>query len=937
MPWFSRLLGHRLARRLFLVFVLVAIVPLALTDWIASLATTQVAEDLNQQHRDQTTRHASRQVLDRLLAGKSLLLAEGDAASGVPPGLGRVFSQVVFADEQGAVSWPPQAPGDLLQAWQQADAGLEGEMPAADGLPVRLRVDFSPPSGPRVLLGAYRAGRLRWIGSLDPTYLWGPFVDAGLESAWWVHDAHGHLVTHEAGEDYSLRQELGGGRPQGEVVETAAQLFLTGEFGAGDWRFTQRAPQHAVLWYGAPLALWLAAVALAALLAIAALSHWRIRLALEPLAQLTRGTRRLAAGEAGTRVEVRRDDEIGELAEAFNDMATRIDTQLDALQGLAAIDRDILAGAPFERLAGHALQRISARYPGACAMVVWVDGDTAIRQAWLAPAAEGTRLVRVERVTLDAQRIDRLGRIDRDVQSVAARGDEPPCDVLVPCLHSAAIDAAAVSVLLPLRHEERTLAVLALGLPAPASGEALRPAREIRDRLAVALGARIREHELVHRAAHDSLTGLANRYGLQERIEAQLGLMAQRGGLALVSIDLDHFKDVNDTLGHEAGDELLCAASHRLQSCVPAGATVARPGGDEFVVLLPDADETTAVMIARLALAALGRPFALRGGDHRLGASAGIALGPAHGRSREELLRCADIALFAAKGAGRGQHRVFTPDLDRAARERVQLQSELRRALQRREFVVHYQPRVLPDDGRIVSAEALVRWQHPERGLLFPGDFIAVAESSGLIDEIGRWVLDAACAQAAAWRREGVPLQRISVNLSTRQLDSGELPALVRDALDRHALPGAALELEVTESLLMGDPGEAQAQLAELRQWGVTIALDDFGTGYSSMAVLRQLPIDVMKVDRSFVVGLGVDDGAMAVTRAIVALARSLHLHLVAEGIETEAQATVLRALGCDELQGYLYSRPVPPEVFERLAGLQRPPGGNRLSVVKGG
>jgi diguanylate cyclase (GGDEF)-like protein len=477
--------------------------------------------------------------------------------------------------------------------------------------------------------------------------------------------------------------------------------------------------------------------------------------------------------------------------------------------------------------------------------------------------------------------------------------------------------------------------VLALGLDAAVADDALQPAREIRDRLAVALGTRLREHELVHRAAHDSLTGLANRFGLHLQLEALLEhLTSHRGRLALVSIDLDHFKDVNDTLGHEAGDELLRAASQRLQSCVPAGATVARPGGDEFIVLLPDADEAAAVTVAALALAALTRPFALRGGEHCLGASAGIALGPAHGRSREELLRCADVALFAAKGAGRGQHQLFCADMDRAARERVQLQSELRRALEGGEFVVHFQPRVRPEDGRILSAEALIRWQHPERGLLYPGTFIEVAETSGQIEEIGRWVLEAACAQASAWRREGLGLQRVSVNLSARQLASGALPNLVREALERHRLPGSALEVEVTESLLMNDPGSARAQLAELRQLGLTVALDDFGTGYSSMAMLRQLPIDVMKVDRSFVVGLGHDDGAMAVTRAIVALARSLRLHLVAEGVETDAQAEVLRAMGCDELQGYLFSRPLPPAEFVRLAGLSRQPAAPPLKLA---
>jgi len=925
----------RLARRLFLLFVVVALVPLALTDWVASLATREVAMRLTEEHRVQATRHTSRQVFDRLLAGKSLLLAQAEARSQeAPPGLGRVFSHVVHVQADEVTSWPAHRGEDLLRAWQAAAAGGIVVPPDRAAIEVQLRVDHSLPGQARVMLGAHRRGTLAWLAVLENDYLWGPLADAGLDTAWWVHDGQGQLVVHQAGEDYTLRSE--GASFAGELIETSTELFLGGELLATDWRFTQRSPRKPVLWYGAPLVLWLGLVALAALLVIAMLSHWRIRMTLEPLAQLTRVTRRLAQGAVGARVEIRRDDEIGELAEAFNEMAARIETQFAALEGLAVIDRDILAGAPFERVAGHALQRLATHYPQACAMVAWRDGEKGMRQAWLAPAADRTRLVLNDRFEAREGGFERFASIGEDLQRVAGESGEPPCGALAPCLRNAGIDRAAVAVLLPLRHEGETVAMLGLGLQSPLPDDALQPARDVRDRLSVALAARMREQQLVHRAAHDSLTGLANRYGLQTRLEALLDRAAHGARLAVVSIDLDHFKDVNDTLGHEAGDELLCAASQRLSACVPAGAVVARPGGDEFVVLLPEADAATAASVADLALAALGRPFALRSGENRIGASAGIALCPDHGTQREELMRCADIALFAAKAAGRGQHKVFTPELDRASRERVQLQLELRQALDRGEFVVHFQPRVQPGDGRILAAEALVRWEHPQRGLLFPGAFIEVAESAGLIDELGRWVLDAACAQAAIWRREGLALQRVSVNVSPRQLASGELPALVGEVLERHRLPGSVLELEVTESLLMNDPGEARAQLAGLRQRGVTVALDDFGTGYSSMALLRQLPIDVMKVDRSFVVGLGVDEGAMAVTRAIVTLARSLRLHLVAEGVETEAQAEVLRSLGCDELQGYLFSRPVPAAEFARLAGLARAAPASRLSVVQG-
>ena len=924
----------RLAQRLFLLFLLVAVLPLALTDWIASLATTQVAEDLSLGARSQTTRQASRQVLDRLLNAKSLLrlapdaLPPGMAGSMLfePPGLGPVFHQMTLLGTSGQTHWPAGEPANLAHVWARADSGLDRPEAPHDAAEVQLRLDFSLPSQPRVLLGAFRDGSLRWIAELDSDHLWAPLADAGLDTAWSVRDNRGRLLVRQVGEDSPLRRESDLAEARGEVVSSNTQLFLTGELGAGEWLFTQQAPRPHVRWQGMPLALWLGAVALLGLLAVALFSHWSIRRTLQPLRQLTQGTQALAAGAAGTRVEILRDDEIGELADAFNDMAQRIETQIGTLEGLAAIDRDILDGVSFERVAGHALQRLAARYPRACASVNWREGASALHRSWMTRGPADALLIRSEQLELDGESLMRFAGLFRDelldpAQPAAATRQAPPRWL---CPGDPARVAAIA--LLPLRHEGQTQALIVLGLAAAADDAALQPAREVRDRLAVAMAARSREQELVYRAAHDSLTGLANRYGLHQKLEQTLDRVADDATLAVLSLDLDHFKDVNDTLGHEAGDELLCAASRRLKSCAPAGALVARPGGDEFIMLLPGADLAAAATLARLAIAALGRPFTLRGVEQRLGASVGIAMHPQHGRTREELLRCADIALFAAKAAGRAQHMVFTPELDRAARERVQLQAELRRALERDEFVVHYQPRVQPRDGRILSAEALIRWQHPERGLLYPGAFIDVAESSGLIDEIGRWVLEAACVQAAAWRREGMPMRRISVNLSTRQLGSGELTGYVRDALSRSGLPAEALELEVTESLLMGDPGEACAQLAEMRRWGVTIALDDFGTGYSSMSILRQLPIDVMKIDRSFVVGLGTDDGAMAVTRAIVALARSLHLHLVAEGIETEAQAEVLRSMGCDELQGYLFSRPVPADLFALLPGLRQGP-----------
>jgi diguanylate cyclase len=312
-------------------------------------------------------------------------------------------------------------------------------------------------------------------------------------------------------------------------------------------------------------------------------------------------------------------------------------------------------------------------------------------------------------------------------------------------------------------------------------------------------------------------------------------------------------------------------------------------------------------------------PFSLGGREHFLGASIGIALAPVHGDNRTDLLRHADMAMYTAKDAGRGRHAMFEEPLDARLLERSALLADLRQAAERREFVLHFQPRVCVADGRIVSAEALIRWRHPTRGLLAPSVFIPLAEESDLIEVIGLWVIRAACAQLARWRREGVPLQRLSVNVSPRQLQSGRLMEDVEAALVQHGVPWNMLELEVTESLLVGDARLASEQLGRLRERGVLIALDDFGTGYSSMATLRNLPIDVMKVDRAFIQDLSEDPSALAVTRAILTLAQALGKHTVAEGIETQAQADTLRQLGCDEFQGFLFSKAVPAAEFAAL------------------
>lgn len=426
-----------------------------------------------------------------------------------------------------------------------------------------------------------------------------------------------------------------------------------------------------------------------------------------------------------------------------------------------------------------------------------------------------------------------------------------------------------------------------------------------------------RAAQLEYRAVHDDLTGLTNRFGLHQILEMLLIKSTARDELAVLFIDLDFFKNVNDRHGHAVGDQVLRMTAQRLRK-IEDGLLVARKGGDEFVVIVRDAAaEKRARAVASRLLAELAEPFVLADSTHVCGGSIGISLYPSQAITAEELLRCADIALYESKRLGRGRFTFFDPALDAEVRRRHDLLSALRAGLERGELIVHYQPRLHVESGLIESAEALVRWERPGHGLVFPNDFIELAETAGLIGLLGLQVLDQALAQLAKWLKSGLRVKRISVNVSPRQFEGGDLPRQVHAALLRHAVEPSRLELEITESLLCGEVSDVKRQLDSLRATGVTVAMDDFGTGYSSMSLLRSLPIDVMKIDRAFVRDLEDDPNAVAIARSIVTLGRSLSLRLVAEGIETTGQAKLLRQMECDEFQGYLFGMPMSAGDFE--------------------
>jgi diguanylate cyclase (GGDEF)-like protein len=427
--------------------------------------------------------------------------------------------------------------------------------------------------------------------------------------------------------------------------------------------------------------------------------------------------------------------------------------------------------------------------------------------------------------------------------------------------------------------------------------------------------------QLEHQAFHDNLTDLANRALFNDRARHALARSRRTGSpLAVLFVDLDDFKVVNDSLGHGAGDRLLREVAARLRGCLREHDTVGRLGGDEFAILAEDTDLATAQVLAERVLAALGAPFPLVGGQVTIRASVGIAADTDLAVDETQLLRNADIAMYAAKDRGKGTYEVFQGSMLRSVRDRHDVTAALEGAIERRELVVHYQPIVDLQDGRVAGAEALVRWPRPDRGLVPPAEFIPLAEETGLVVELDRFVLRQACRQMAAWNADAGPLL-LHVNLSAHHLLRNDLAASVAAALRDSALPPECLALEITESVIMHDLEVAIVRLHELKQLGVHLAIDDFGTGYSSLAYLRRMPIDAVKIDKSFVDGVAGGSEESAVARAIIALATTLHMDTVAEGVEQAEQAAVLAELGCHLAQGYHFSRPVPAADMTRLVG----------------
>ena len=654
------------------------------------------------------------------------------------------------------------------------------------------------------------------------------------------------------------------------------------------------------------------AVALAILLAVA-----QIRRQVGPLAELEAKTRMLAMGDFSGRIDLRGDDEFASLARSFNRTAESLNLRFHLLRTLADLDRAILDTASDDVLIGILLKGVAAANLSSGARILWT-GDEGSTVSRLGPGG----MVETNPASPEAEQLFTDLRTKQACFSVSAADDNEDAAGRLMLRE----EGAALAFVFPRRTQKATdCLLLFLFREKPEnSEEVVQAGTSLADRLSVAAANREWHEALFRQAHHDALTQLPNRIMLRDRMEQAI-LRAQRDNKSIIVmlIDLDDFKHVNDSLGHTAGDALLVSIAARLSSVARASDTIARIGGDEFVLVAPDIpSENTSLSAERLVQSiqmAFFQPFDLGSCQVRASASIGISIFPDNACNAEELLQDADAAMYESKRTDRGSYRFYSNRMNEEVRKRFELAQSIRDAFETREFFLMYQPKVEAHTHRIVGVEALARWQSPERGLVSPADFIPVIDSIGLGNRFGLWVIGRACAQIADWRKRLEWNGSVSINVSPSQIESGEIVRHVRDALDRHDLPPEALEIEVLESMAISDFGNANATLAKLRDLGVSVALDDFGTGYSSLVYLTELQTNVLKIDRAFITNIVSSERQRTITQRIISLASSLGFQVVAEGVENREQERMLAAMGCDLFQGYLFSPPLAAPDLEAL------------------
>lgn len=923
----------KVGRRIFLLFLFSAVIPIAVLAFFSIREVNrQLREQINLELHEET-RRLNMILLDRLrsldfqlsvLMPESLPKSKGTPEPRIQPSrLATPGFKAITLDQAssgkrlslaGELISPPAWNNDNAAAWAEGKATLSVEPASAS---IRNR---------RIILaraiGTNSAQRELLLAEIDP----GTAFDLAEDSDVLVclADAESTPIdcsNPEAGamtgflpsDHAAVNSGWFDWRWQGQLHRASfRQVFLRPDFGVAPWTLLVSKPMAEVMLRADGFRGLFPPVLALSVGLVTLLSLIQIRRFLVPMEKLRQAAGSIAAQPLiENRVDIANRDEFGELGQAFNTMAGRLNRQFKTITAMAEIDRSILSAADNRDI----IDVLLARLPEII-------------------ACDSLAVATVQTGTMACVTLYQAGVIGDvtaelspdDVQQLQAH---QPCSIIPESPGRIWLSPLEKSgnryfQVFPINLQDRLAGLIVLGFRNPPSlkTDDLAQAEKVANRAAVALSNVSWREKLYRQAHYDALTGLPNRILLRDRLgQAFSRADRERSSVALLFIDLDRFKVVNDSLGHRTGDELLIQAAAVLQTCVRQTDTIARFGGDEFIVVLPGADSNETVVDAATRVAAelfakLAQPFRL--GEHEVfvGASIGVAIYPKDAGNMDDLIKQSDSAMYHAKAQGRNNVQFYSKPLTEKVRDRLSLETGLRRALERQELRLFFQPKVGCIQRELVGAEVLVRWEKPGQGMVPPAVFIPLAEETGLIVPIGTWILQQACRQAMQWQQEGRPRLRLAVNLSTRQFRDEGLVGMVADALSGSGLAADCLELEITEGAMMDDPAGANQTLRRIKELGVHISIDDFGTGYSSLAYLRQFPVDALKVDQSFVRGLPENRDSVILVASIVALAHNLNLNVVAEGVETEEQLALLKSLKCEQIQGYLISRPIPADRF---------------------
>ena len=912
-------------RRIFGLLLLAAVVPMLFTVWLAyhefnRSAEREAAEFLQAEAEEYGKEILSRLQLASAKADEIIRIAQQTGVDTIAP------NGFLMDDFEGI--WVTQE--DATSLLVSSSGSSSGELSSVD--------DLAPQAGgPQLLLtlandlllfkaatGASSASAMMTF-HLKGDRIWGARESLTYSAEFCVFSEAGALLSCSANIDPDVRAALIERadvrtgtfpiRTRGEVEQVAAlsQLFLDETFGARPINIVAIRDQGLAMQSGANFwRIFLPAIALLLAL-VSVLSLNLIVRSLVPLQNLTLAARQFASGNLGSRVRVRTGDEFEWLAEAFNDMAAKLGRQISTLEAMSGIDRMILTGTKFEEVSEDVLKHLIELTNCAAAGVIARDVD----------ATNKAKMISFFNGEYRHERIDLPGGLQHEWRQPRQVSIAEVELAWAPYKSRFADYGQDYAVSIPVILNQDIKGILALGFKSKfdMSQGSLNRCVDLAGRFAVALASVEREESLYRQAHFDALTGLPNRQLLKDRLEQHLGSarIDQHAG-ALLFLDLDHFKEINDLFGHSVGDHLLIQASERIISEVRTRDTVARLGGDEFVIALPNVRNSSIVRAtAERLLARLGEAFTIDNIDHYVSASIGIVVFPDDGDSVEMLLKNADAAMYRAKEAGRNRFEFFSERLNAESRRKIGLERDLRQAFHDRELEVWYQPQFEVSSGEISGAEALLRWRHMIDGTISPNEFVPLAEESGLIVGIGSWVIEQACRDLRELLDNGLHPGPMSINVSARQLRESSFENDVMVPIRRFRIHPGYIQLEVTETTVAQNRDTAIDILENLRKEGVRVAIDDFGTGYSSLSYLQQMPFDIIKIDKTFVDGIGKGTTSDNICRTIIRMAEELGKKSIAEGVENNEQIAFLRKNGCDFIQGHYYSGALTQEEFMKF------------------